>query len=71
MRVDWVLMDSAAQAQVAVGDLVSVEAGGTPIYRVLRVTEGRAWVRDDQREMVWDLLDQLRFHTVVELELRR
>src|ERR1700678_3623887 len=28
MRVDWVLLNDAAQAEVEVGDLVSVEAGG-------------------------------------------
>lgn len=30
MRVEWVLLDEAAKAEVQVGDLVSVEAGGAP-----------------------------------------
>jgi hypothetical protein len=49
MRVDWELLDEAARRGVAVGDLVSVEAGGAPTWRVLRLTEGRAWLRDDVR----------------------
>lgn len=51
MRVDWVLLDQAAQAGVQVGDLVSAEAGGTPTYRVLRLDDGRAWLRDEVRRM--------------------
>ena len=51
MRVDWVLLDQAAQAAVQVGDLVSVEAGGAPTWRVLKVTDGRAWLRDDIRRL--------------------
>jgi hypothetical protein len=49
MRVDWVLLDEAAQRQVQVGDLVSVEAGGAPTWRVLKLTDGRAWLRDEVR----------------------
>jgi hypothetical protein len=33
--IDWVLLDHAAAQPVAVGDVVSVEAGGMPIYRVV------------------------------------
>jgi hypothetical protein len=51
MRVDWVLLNEAAQAAVEVGDLVSVEAGGAPTYRVLRLDQGRAWLRDEARQM--------------------
>jgi len=47
MRVDWVLLDDAAQREVRVGDLVSVEAGGAPTWRVLKLTDGRAWLRDE------------------------
>jgi hypothetical protein len=47
MRVDWVLLNDAAQAEVEVGDLVSVEAGGTPTWRVMRLDDGRAWLRDE------------------------
>ncbi len=51
MRVDWVLLNDAAQAAVEVGDLVSVEAGGAPTFRVLRLDNGRAWLRDELRGM--------------------
>ena len=33
--VDWALLDHTAAEPVTVGDLVSVDAGGMPIYRVL------------------------------------
>ena len=51
MRVDWVLLNEAAQAEVQVGDVVSVEAGGAPTWRVLRLDNGRAWLRDETRQM--------------------
>jgi hypothetical protein len=51
MRVDWVLLDEAARREVQVGDLVSVEAGGAPTWRVLKLTDGRAWLRDDAGHM--------------------
>jgi hypothetical protein len=51
MRVDWVFLDSAAEAQVQPGDLVSVEAGGAPTWRVLRQAEGRVWLRDEAGKM--------------------
>ncbi|HEY1427116.1 MAG TPA: hypothetical protein VGF50_10625 [Caulobacteraceae bacterium] len=51
MRVDWELLDEAARREVAVGDLVSVEAGGAPTWRVLKLTDGRAWLRDEARRM--------------------
>jgi len=51
MRVDWVLLNDAAQADVEIGDLVSVEAGGAPTFRVLRLDNGRAWLRDEVRQL--------------------
>jgi hypothetical protein len=51
MRVDWVLLNEAAQAQVEVGDVVSVEAGGTPTFKVMRLADGRAWLRDESRRL--------------------
>jgi hypothetical protein len=48
MRVDWVQLDDAAQREVAVGDLVSVEAGGAPTLRVVRLSDGRAWLMDER-----------------------
>ena len=51
MRVDWVLLDDVEKSRVKVGDLVSVEAGGAPTWRVLKLTDGRAWLRDEVRQM--------------------
>jgi hypothetical protein len=51
MRVDWVLLNEAAQAQVEIGDVVSVEAGGAPTFRVMKLDEGRAWLRDESRQL--------------------
>lgn len=53
--IDWMLLDHAAAEPVAVGDLLSVDAGGMPIYRVTKVAPGHVWVggeRDPaEREM--------------------
>lgn len=43
-RLDWAPLDHTAARPVEVGDLVSADAGGMPIYRVLSLEEGRAWV---------------------------
>ena len=51
MRVDWVLLDEAEKARVRVGDRVSVEAGGAPTWRVMKLSDGRAWLRDDAGRM--------------------
>jgi len=51
MRVDWVLLDETAKAAVRIGDLVSAEAGGTPTWRVMKLADGRAWLRDDVSRM--------------------
>ena len=42
--VDWTLLDLSAAEPVKAGDLVSADAGGLPIYRVMALEEGRAWV---------------------------
>ena len=42
--IDWVYFDGGDA--VSPGDLVSAEAGGMPIYRVISLTHGRAWLRD-------------------------
>jgi hypothetical protein len=42
--VDWALLDHAAKEPVKVGDMVSADAGGLPIYRVMAFEAGRAWV---------------------------
>jgi len=42
--VEWTARDHTAPEPVIVGDVVSAEAGGMPIYRVLALESGRAWV---------------------------
>ncbi|HEY3950142.1 hypothetical protein [Phenylobacterium sp.] len=42
--VDWTPLDLSAAEPVKAGDLVSADAGGLPIYRVMAFEEGRAWV---------------------------
>jgi hypothetical protein len=44
--VDWVLLKKDA---VKVGDLVSTDAGGMPIYRVVAIDSDRAWLRLDAK----------------------
>lgn len=51
MRVEWVLLDRERQAALKAGDLVSVEAGGAPTWRVVRLDAERAWLRDETRQM--------------------
>ena len=43
--IDWVLV---ANDGVRVGDLVSTDAGGMPIYRVIAVDGGQAWLRGER-----------------------
>jgi hypothetical protein len=43
---DWVYLDRADEAQVRPGELVSAEAGGFPIYRVMGLSDGRAWLKN-------------------------
>ena len=54
--LDWVLL---AKDAVAVGDMVSADAGGMPIYRVVKVAAGHVWLDDERhaavREMPLDL----------------
>jgi len=42
--LDWIPLDLAAPRAVEVGDMISADAGGTPIYRVLALEADRAWV---------------------------
>ena len=46
--VEWVFLDHAAPEPVKAGDLVSADAGGLPIYRVMALEDGRAWVAAGQ-----------------------
>jgi len=42
----WSLLDPAADP-VRVGEWVSLDAGGMPIYRIEALEDGLAWLRDD------------------------
>jgi hypothetical protein len=52
--VEWMPIGPWSGTPIARGDLVSVEAGGFPIYQVLDVEDGAARVRDaqGQRDLV-------------------
>lgn len=50
--VEWVLMDKTAHTAVHVGDKVSVDAGGMPIYEVVALDGGRALLTDERRTAV-------------------
>ena len=45
-EIDWVYLNLASEADVRVGELISAEAGGLPIYRVVSLSNGRAWLKD-------------------------
>lgn len=45
--IKWELLDHAAARPVQVGDIVSVEAGGMPIFRVVGLAGTKAWLDDD------------------------
>ena len=44
--VDWVLL--TGDSAIEVGDIVSADAGGMPIYRVVALADGKAWLNDDE-----------------------
>ncbi len=46
--LDWTPLDHASKHPARVGDLVSANAGGMPIYRVVALEDGRAWVATGQ-----------------------
>lgn len=45
-QIQWEYFDRDTQGEIAVGAMISAEAGGLPIYRVMSLTDGRAWLRD-------------------------
>jgi hypothetical protein len=45
---DWILLDDATGQVARVGDLISADACGLPVYRVLALAERRAWLRDNR-----------------------
>jgi hypothetical protein len=46
--IDWIYLSGGPDPDVHVGELISVEAGGLPIYRVMAIKGGRAWLKDLQ-----------------------
>jgi hypothetical protein len=45
-EIDWIYLNADSDGDVRVGDLISAEAGGLPIYRVMAVRGDRAWLKD-------------------------
>lgn len=45
-EVDWVFLNLGMESAVRVGEMISADAGGLPIYRVMALRDGRAWLRD-------------------------
>lgn len=45
--INWELLDHGADRPVRVGDIVSVEAGGMPIFRVVGLAGTKAWLDDE------------------------
>ena len=53
--VDWALLDHAAREPVRVGDMVSTDAGGMPIFRVLAFEGGRALLEGERHAPARDM----------------
>lgn len=47
-RIDWQYLETPADGSVRVGERVSAAAGGLPIYRVMALSAGRAWLREER-----------------------
>ena len=50
--IDWTILDHAAATPVAVGDVVSTDAGGMPIYRVVALAGDQVWLDDERHAAV-------------------
>ena len=60
--VDWALLDHTASEPVRVGDMVSTDAGGMPIYRVMAFANGRALLAGESQSPARDMpLDAFRW----------
>lgn len=46
--IEWQYLDSPVNGAVQVGERVSAAAGGLPIYQVMALGGGRAWLYDAQ-----------------------
>ena len=56
--MNWVPLSKDA---VSVGDFVSTDAGGMPIYRVVKVAGGQAWVEGERLPTI-EIVPLERFH---------
>jgi hypothetical protein len=57
--VEWIFL---ANDGAKVGDAISADAGGMPIYKVVAIEEGRAWLRaEDQSPVQVMPLDRFRW----------
>jgi hypothetical protein len=45
--IDWQYLDMPSEDSIRIGERVSAEAGGLPIYRVMALSDGRAWLREE------------------------
>ena len=45
-HIDWEFLDGQTARSVRAGDIVSADAGGLPIFRVMSLEAGRAWLRE-------------------------
>ena len=50
LSIEWVPL---TKGEVHAGDTVSADAGGMPIYRVVAIDDGQAWLQDDQHPAPW------------------
>ena len=46
-EIDWQYLDAPSELSVRIGDFVSADAGGLPIYRVIALAGGRVWLREE------------------------
>lgn len=44
--IDWIPL---TEGELHVGDTVSADAGGMPIYRVVAIDDGELWLQDGRR----------------------
>lgn len=62
--IDWVLLDHAADHPVDVGDMVSADAGGMPIYRVLALAGREVQLANERNAVVGAIpLDRFRWRS--------
>ena len=47
-HIDWQYLDN--DVAVRVGDTISAAAGGLPIYRVMAISNGRVWLKDEDND---------------------